>query len=471
MKRLPLFFATVGILLRIIPIWAMPTWYDESFTFLVSRLPLDRLLAATAGDVHPPLWYLICWPLAHLPGLPPWAVVRIPALLASIAAIWVWWKIIQVMVTSDRVRLTAFGLVCLLPQQIYYAQEGRMYSLLTLLVLCSWMCILHKKWYWFAVMSSAMLWLHNYGLVYIAALWLAAMIYDRRYWKPLTIALACAGISFLPWVVVLFRQMGSITGNYWILRFSPPSILGDLEHTYFGNGLLDADMVNFAVFYGLLTWVLIWSLRHRSLNLPVIILAFLPVAIAAAISLIWQPVMLYRALIPSGVFIALILAEPTEYLTRKPQLLMAIFYIPVLAVNLAGIAIRSNWADWVRLEGISVSLVDSQWQDGDLFYYADDGAFITGSTNWKNIDNTMRVEQCGPVLGGLSPQTKAALGMVSGPLPDHLEGRIWVLTAETPLNPPCQQDYLMQKGLLNSDPLYCSQDSEIVKSCLYLVNP
>ena len=74
MKKFPWvdWLATLGILLRIVPIWAQPTWYDENFTILLARLPLDRLLQATAGDVHPPLWYLICWPLAHLPSQPLW---------------------------------------------------------------------------------------------------------------------------------------------------------------------------------------------------------------------------------------------------------------------------------------------------------------------------------------------------------------------------------------------------------------
>ena len=122
-KRLPFLLAASGILLRAIPVWATRTWYDENFSILLARLPIPRLLAATAGDVHPPLWYLLCWPLAHIPGIPAWAVVRVPAVLASIATLWVWWKILETVETSPRVRLVAFGLFCFIPQQIYYAQE------------------------------------------------------------------------------------------------------------------------------------------------------------------------------------------------------------------------------------------------------------------------------------------------------------------------------------------------------------
>ena len=36
-------------------------WYDEAFTYLVTRLDLVHLIEATASDVHPPLHYLLLW--------------------------------------------------------------------------------------------------------------------------------------------------------------------------------------------------------------------------------------------------------------------------------------------------------------------------------------------------------------------------------------------------------------------------
>jgi hypothetical protein len=464
----PICLAALGIILRGIPVWLQGTWYDENFTLLVSRLPLDRLLAATAGDVHPPLWYLLVWPLAHIPALPGWAVVRLPALAAGILSIWVWWKILIIMVRSDRARLVAFGLFCLLPTQIYYSQEGRMYSLFTLLVLLAWLCILEGRFIYFAIAVSSILWLHNYGLFYAAALWAAGMIYDKRKWRALTIASIAAGISFIPWVIILLGQMGNIAGGYWILRLSIPSIFGNLAHSYFGGLYLAADMLTFAVFYGVFAWVIVWALRRRDLNLPALAMALLPLILAAIVSMVWRPIMLYRALIPSAAFICLILAEPFQYLGRRPALLLAIFFIPALVVNIAAIEARHNWNSSGDPDP-SIQIIDRSWQKGDLLYYVDDGVFISGSVAWANIDNTLQVEDCGPVLGGLSKQTQNALGMKVGPLPDNYPGRVWVITAETPLNPICMDDYLEQKGLLNSDPLYCSSDNELVRSCLYLV--
>lgn len=473
-NRLPLLLAAVGILLRIIPVWAMRTWYDENFSILLARLPIPRLLAATAGDVHPPLWYLLCWPLAHIPGIPAWMIVRLPSVLASIAAIWVWWQILQLLETSPRVRLVAFGLFCFLPQQIYYAQEGRMYALLTLLVLSAWLCILLRQWVWLAVASALMLYLHNYGLFFAAALWLAALIYDRRTWRPLTIAMTAGGLAYIPWFIVLLRQMNAIHGNYWMVaRISLASVLSDdLAHAYFVIINFPSMMLDIVVFCGVLTWVLINALRSRTLNLPAVILAFLPLTLAAVVSVTWQPVMLARALIPSGAFVALLLAEATGNMKPRPLLLLSIFFLPALAVNLVGTAFKYLWVDTVVEKTLAMyELIDDQWQEGDLLYYADGGVFVTGTVYFHNIDNALALEMCGPVRGGLTRATWDALGVISGPLPEHVDGRIWALTAETPFNPACEQDYLREHGLLDNPPLACGQDNELVRSCVYLVEP
>ncbi len=34
-------------------------WYDEAYTAMLARMPLDQIVSATIGDVHPPTWYLI----------------------------------------------------------------------------------------------------------------------------------------------------------------------------------------------------------------------------------------------------------------------------------------------------------------------------------------------------------------------------------------------------------------------------
>src|SRR5690606_4950260 len=78
-----------AFLLRFAGIWIPQLWYDENFTLILARLPFDRMIAATAGDVHPPLWYLIEWMFIRLfpdPVLLPAWTLRIPAFACSIFA-------------------------------------------------------------------------------------------------------------------------------------------------------------------------------------------------------------------------------------------------------------------------------------------------------------------------------------------------------------------------------------------------
>ena len=57
----------VAAALRFFMIARAPLWYDENFTLILARLPFEGMIQATAGDVHPPLWYVLeigrasCW--------------------------------------------------------------------------------------------------------------------------------------------------------------------------------------------------------------------------------------------------------------------------------------------------------------------------------------------------------------------------------------------------------------------------
>jgi len=470
-KRLLIATAVLGVLLRIIPIWTRQPWYDENFTIILARLPLSDLLAATAWDVHPPLWYLLCWPLAHL-NLPGWAICRIPALLASLASLWVFWQILRETATSPRVRTAAFVLFALLPTQIYYAQEGRQYALLTLLFLLGWLCILRRQWLGLFVSALAMLYLHNYGILYAAALWLAGLVHGRGKWRQLTLALLAAGILFLPWVFLLFRQMTEIRGAHWMVHFTAASALSDIAHAFWSKSTsLAAIILNFTVFWGILGWSLIHGLRTRTLNLPAVLLAFIPPLLAVIGSLLWQPIMLFRALVPIGAFLVLIIAAPLDWLSqfRWRLYLAGFFLLPALLTNIASTSIRHLWPD-TDIEAPALEYIAAHWQPGDLIYHNYDGLFVAAEA-WQALPpgaEMIRLPECGTILGGLSPETRRRIGEIEAPLPADA-GRVWTFALESPHTPACEYDQLQALGLLDAPPVLCTEDDKLILSCLYLV--
>jgi len=101
----------VAFVMRVFMIWDAPLWYDENFTYILARLPLDRMIAATAGDVHPPLWYLIEWAMYHLlPQLPAWAI-RLPALTCSLLSLMMFYLLCEALHINERVWI-CFGSQC-----------------------------------------------------------------------------------------------------------------------------------------------------------------------------------------------------------------------------------------------------------------------------------------------------------------------------------------------------------------------
>jgi hypothetical protein len=132
---------------------------------------------------------------------------------------------------------------------------------------------------------------------------------------------------------------------------------------------------------------------------------------------------------------------------------------------------RYQWASANIRDLQMINIINEHWRDGDLLYYTDDGTFVIGSLSWTNIDNAILAKPCGVVYGSLSPLTRSALGMRVDLLPDDYPGRVWIVADETPLTPSCQLHDIRSKGWLNSEPVFCSNDTELVRSCLYLSTP
>ena len=158
-----------------------PLWYDETFSVLVARLPLDRLFAATAGDVHPPLYYLLLkgW-LALWPAAPLELWARALSLLFSLIALGLWYKALWAMDdVPENYKHPAFLVACFMPGLLYYSVEARMYALLAVLILAAWVCFLDER----PLLAGLFLGLgaltHNMGLLYAIAVAAIFIAYRR----------------------------------------------------------------------------------------------------------------------------------------------------------------------------------------------------------------------------------------------------------------------------------------------------
>jgi uncharacterized membrane protein len=303
----------LAVLLRLALLTVPPLWYDENFTYILARLPFERMIAATVGDVHPPLWYVIEWAVYRIfPAAPPW-VIRVPALLCSVASVWMLDKVLRVMDLPPVVARGALVLMAVLPMQIWYAQEGRMYALLELLVLVGLYAVLTRRLAWLLLAGVAMLYTQNYGAFYLAALGLVALVvHGWRGARGVIAVCAVAGVTWLPWLYVVVNQMREIEGRYWILDASAGGVLIILYKMFFAASAPGwIFFVSYLVTFAALI-VGTWRLARAAhpAKLPLLIMAFVPLLIAWIASLVWQPVLLFRALIGISPFLYVLVCWP-----------------------------------------------------------------------------------------------------------------------------------------------------------------
>jgi 4-amino-4-deoxy-L-arabinose transferase-like glycosyltransferase len=130
-----LFFILIGFGLRLQQLNLQPLWGDEGWSFYFAMQPFTQLLALTAIDIHPPLYYMLLkgW-LAFVGGGAEEA--RFFSVIAGTVLIPVL-ALLGRRLFDERVGMVAAAVTAAMPLAIYYAQEVRMYGLVTLLATMS----------------------------------------------------------------------------------------------------------------------------------------------------------------------------------------------------------------------------------------------------------------------------------------------------------------------------------------------
>jgi uncharacterized membrane protein len=482
-RKTYLVIMTIAAALRILFIARAPLWYDENFTLILARLPFDKMIAATAGDVHPPLWYLIEWSIFHVaPSLPVW-MIRIPALIFSLLAINTFVLLCETLLIPNRVRTVATLLMAILPMQIWYAQEGRMYAMLEFLVLLALYAGLNKKWIMFAGASVAMMYTQNYGMFYLAVIGMIVIILD---WRSVTKVAGIAIITvslYSPWAFIVARQMTAIQGRYWIMDASAGAVLGTIYKQFWASSMMSQGVIASYVITFALILIGVWAvMRERVASWWIVMsMAFAPVGLALIASWVWQPLLLFRPLIGISPFLYLIVAWPvmsvqTFKRVNVQTLYASCFIVPMLMFGVAGYYINitaMKGAGAVSPMTDILTYVRANWREGDVLYYTDDGPMIN---LMPYADATMpqyKMPECdtitgyAPVLGSLSVATRDAIGSRIAELNDVPHKRAWVFAPRSPLHPQCYEAQIAD--IASGAPLILVDDNKFITSGVWLV--
>ncbi len=221
-------------------------WYDETVSAALAAKPIPAMLAHTAGDIHPPgyylllhLWLQVAGGAASPTGLPPTGLEFIlawPSLWFGLLTVALLYPIGRRLLDRSQrapVALLGLGLAAIHPFQLWYSQEVRMYTLGSSLgLVCLWALLQalaigapagtrpaqHR---WLAVYAGAAA-LGLYTLYYFAfalvALNLMAMVWLVGVWlvgqgrllrRDLVRWLAAQAVAlllWLPWLPIFVRQ-------------------------------------------------------------------------------------------------------------------------------------------------------------------------------------------------------------------------------------------------------------------------
>lgn len=442
----PLLWLVVGSVLRAWQWGAAPFWYDEIFTARVSYLPLANLIAATAGDVHPPLFYLLEWAAQKLVGNSTWAMRLIP-LACSIAALALATRVASALGATDRAQTWAIALVALAPFQWQYARDARMYALLQLLYLITLLAIERKRWPLMMIGMAAMLYTHNYGFFYAASLgaWALWHADARAQWRRVLAHGAGALVLYAPWAAVMAWQMGAAKTTWW----SEPTTLGDVVYVpyavWVGVGGVPEQLAALAalVLYLALAFALWHAVAHR--RAAGLWLALSPIAIALMVEWLYRPVFLNRAFIPLGVVLAVLIAQWLSEQSPRAQWAAGAALAPLVVVAAAWFYPFDVWSKSGSVPNVA-SDIAARVEPGDVVFSVNAGSLLTMAQ--RVPAPSYIIPDLGCSRGGLTPQTLAALGIPIAAPAEVQWRRAWVVWFAGPVNGVCEDEYV--RGLLST---------------------
>lgn len=219
-----------GFALRLYRLGAESLWYDETVSVVLAQKNIPALVRHTAGDIHPPGYYLLLhfWqalvhptPAFGLEFLYAW-----PSLCCGLVIVVLLFALGRALATP-KLACVALWLAASHPHHIWYSQEVRMYTLGAMLgLLCLWAMLLWwrqetqggrpwGRWLLSYVLAAAagLYTLYYFLFIIVACNCIVGLLWLRRrrfaaLGAPLRWLAAQLGVLllWLPWLPVFWRQ-------------------------------------------------------------------------------------------------------------------------------------------------------------------------------------------------------------------------------------------------------------------------
>lgn len=423
---------SLALVLRLIGIQSRPIWYDEAFSLLFAEQSPSEILNNTlfensdlsAAEEHPPLYYFGLWTWFQFFGA---SIVsaRLFSVFLSLLTILLIYQIAKDLFDSSTA-LVAAGLVGLLPFQIHFAQEIRMYSMLTFWLALTTLAFLRARsksklwWGVFAVSTALAQYTHNLASIYLVTLAFTPLF--QRDWKTLrdlTLSGLAALILYLPWIVQLPAQFAKVNSSFWveqpgIERFFTLTLYYlphlPLQGTQLMIGFFLAMMIlTLGGFQTYLAWRNKISSTRRAVWAAY--LAFMSPLLLWLISQI-VPVYIERALLPTHTMFCIWLAWAFVQ-TKAPRFIQGVAGVFIAAVAVMGIVqhVTYNGFPYGSYSKISEN-IRSQMQAGDIVVHSSKLSYLPAFAMDRDLQQGFIVDPPNSNVDTLSPAIREAFQLI-----------------------------------------------------------
>ena len=352
-------------------------WFDETFSVLVADGDLTHLLRMAAEtEASGALYYwLLSWWLNLGLGE---AALRSLSLLIAIASIPIFHALARRLVDPLTARV-ATVLLALNAMFITYARELRGYSLALLLVIGATYALVRglreersRWWAVWAVAGALSAYAHLFGVLVVGAhlVTLGLVLRDRAQWRRAAVWTGVLAVLLAPMAVFILANTGEQVdwvpalglGSFaWLARELVGAPGQGLVYTLFA---LPAAVF---VLLGLLRAVRVWQADRQAeaarSQLLIVSWLVVPIAAAAVISLVVQPLFIPRYFIVVLPAFSLLMASGITLFRERAGA------VPIAAAIVIAVGVPAVWSlyddagrqDWRR----AIAAVTADWQPGD----------------------------------------------------------------------------------------------------------
>ncbi|GEM_PF-1735592 len=442
-----------GMFLRLLNLGSGSIWYDEAFSIYMSRQDLATIIYGNSGDTMPPLHFFALHYWMAVGGSE--FIIRFLSTLFSVMTMPVIY-VLGARLFSREAGIFSAMVVAIAPYHIYWAQEARMYSMLSFFGLLAvatfimaWQENTRIYWTSFTVAMALAFYTHNLSILVLASIDLFILLRISRallLWRPVVLSHTGALLLFSPWLTLLPGQVSKVVGVFWIdephaLRWAL-SIQDFLFHTERLRWILPWGLDYFSLFYTLLicTFALHILVRNgikgtvsKDSILLVVVLMFTPMAALYLLS-IWRSFYADRAMPISAAGLALALGYLCSQAPYRPKFTMILLFPLVIALGMALIYKYNFYGSDHLPFREAVATIKENYQDGDAVIYTNKATFFPGHFYHQFPNEYMLHDNPTSIFNDLSPRSAAAIGFRTYTVEEAVPGydRVWVMIIAGP---------------------------------------